>query len=309
MMNFSGEGEFLMINYKHLLAFVTVVRKKSFTIAAKELFMTQPAISWQIKNLEGEIDLQLIERKERGTKLTEAGKQFYVYAEKIIKAHEQLIEEMKQLKCMEKGKLIVGASTVPGEYILPAYMSSFKDAYPATDVMVTTTSSDDVVENLISEDIHIGVVGMKVDDSRIESRPFKKDKVIMIVKDGHPLLKLDKVCIKDVLAYPIVVREKGSASRRVLEDKMETKGLKLKNFAYFTELSGNRSAITAVKNSNSVAFVSSLVAGDSLALGCVKAVEVDDFDLSRNIYLIHNKLKTLSPLSETFLNFMLKQKD
>jgi DNA-binding transcriptional LysR family regulator len=90
---------------------------------------------------------------------------------------------------------------------------------------------------------------------------------------------------------------------------MESKGLKLKNFAYFTELSGNRSAITAVKNSNSVAFVSSLVAGDSLALGCVKAVEVDDFDLSRNIYLIHNKLKTLSPLSETFLNFMLKQKD
>ena len=131
-----------MINYKHLLAFVTVVRKKSFTVAAKELYMTQPAISWQIKNLENEIDLVLIERKERGTKLTEAGKQFYVYAEKIIKAHEQLIEEMKQLKCMEKGKLIVGASTVPGEYILPAYMSSFKEAFPATDVLVSTGSSE-----------------------------------------------------------------------------------------------------------------------------------------------------------------------
>ncbi len=298
-----------MINYKHLLAFVTVVRKKSFTMAAKELYMTQPAISWQIKNLENEIDLLLIERKERGTKLTEAGKQFYVYAEKIIKAHEQLIEEMKQLKCMEKGKLIVGASTVPGEYILPAYMSSFKNAYPATDVMVSTHSSECIVDNLISEDIHIGVVGIKIDDSRIESKPFKKDKVILIVRSGHPLLKIEKVTIKDVLPYPIIVREKGSGSRKTLEDKMESKGLRLKNFAYFTELSGNRSAITAVKNSDSVAFVSSLVAGDSIALGTIKAVEVEDFDLSRNIYLIHNKLKTLSPLSETFMKFMLKQKD
>ncbi len=298
-----------MINYKHLIAFVTVVRKKSFTVAAKELFMTQPAISWQIKNLENEIDLQLIERKERGTKLTEAGKQFYVYAEKIIKAHEQLIEEMKQLKCMEKGKLIVGASTVPGEYILPAYMSSFKDAYPSTDVVVSTHSSESIIDNLISEDIHIGVVGMKIIDSRIESKPFKKDKVIMIVKNGHPLLKLKTVSIKDVLPYPIIVREKGSGSRRTLEDKMESKGLRLKNFAYFTELSGNRSAITGVKNSNSVAFVSSLVAGDSIDLGYIRAIEIEDFDLSRNIYLIHNKLKTLSPLSETFINFMLKQKD
>ena len=298
-----------MINYKHLMAFVTVVRKKSFTVAAKELFMTQPAISWQIKNLENEIDLQLIERKERGTKLTEAGKQFYVYAEKIIKAHEQLIEEMKQLKCMEKGKLIVGASTVPGEYILPAYMSSFKDAYPSTDVSVLTSSSESIVDNLISEDIHLGVVGMKILDSRIESKPFKKDKVILIVKNGHPLLKLDKVGIRDVLPYSIIVREKGSGSRRTLEDQMETKGLRLKNFASFTELSGNRAAITGVKNSNSVAFVSSLVAGDSIALGSIKGLEVEDFDLSRNIYLIHNKLKTLSPLSETFMNFMLKQKD
>lgn len=298
-----------MINYKHLLAFVTVVRKKSFTVAAKELYMTQPAISWQIKNLENEIDLVLIERKERGTKLTEAGKQFYVYAEKIIKAHEQLIEEMKQLKCMEKGKLIVGASTVPGEYILPAYMSSFKEAFPATDVLVSTGSSEQIVEELISEDIHLGVVGMKIEDSRIESRPFKKDKVVVIVRKGHPLTKAKEVVLKDLTAYPIIVRERGSGSRKLLEEQLEKKNLRLKNFVYFVELSGSRSAITAVKNSNSIAFVSSLVAKDGLALGELETVEVADMDLGRDIYLIHNKLKTLSPLSETFLNFMLKQKD
>lgn len=197
-----------MINYKHLLAFVTVVRKKSFTVAAKELYMTQPAISWQIKNLENEIDLVLIERKERGTKLTEAGKQFYIYAEKIIKAHEQLLEEMKQLKCMEKGKLIVGASTVPGEYILPAYMSSFKDTYPTTEVEIVTGSSESIVEDLINEDIHIGVVGMKINDSRITSKAFKKDKVVLIVRKNHPLTLLEKVHAKDLLKYPLVVRER-----------------------------------------------------------------------------------------------------
>ena len=298
-----------MINYKHLMAFVTVVRKKSFTIAAKELYMTQPAISWQIKNLENEIDLILIERKERGTKLTEAGKQFYIYAEKIIKAHEQLIEEMKQLKCMEKGKLLVGASTVPGEYILPAYMSSFKEAYPATEVVVSTGSSEDIVEHLIAEDIQIGVVGMKMDDSRIDSKPFKKDKIVLIVQKDHPLTAMEKVSLKDLLEYPVIVRERGSGSRKMLEDALEKKNLRLKNFAYATELAGTRASITAVKNSRSLAFVSNLVARDSIALGDVVEIPVTDLELTRQIFLIWNKLKTLSPLSETFLNFMMKQKD
>lgn len=298
-----------MINYKHLMAFVTVVRKKSFTIAAKELYMTQPAISWQIKNLENEIDLILIERKERGTKLTEAGKQFYIYAEKIIKAHEQLIEEMKQLKCMEKGKLLVGASTVPGEYILPAYMSSFKEAYPATEVVVSTGSSEDIVEHLIAEDIQIGVVGMKMDDSRIDSKPFKKDKIVLIVQKDHPLIAMEKVSLKDLLVYPVIVRERGSGSRTMLEDALEKKNLRLKNFAYATELAGTRASITAVKNSRSLAFVSNLVARDSIALGDVVEIPVSDLELTRQIFLIWNKLKTLSPLSETFLNFMMKQKD
>lgn len=298
-----------MINYKHLLAFVTVIRKKSFTVAAKELYMTQPAISWQIKNLENEIDLVLIERKERGTKLTEAGKQFYVYAEKIIKAHEQLLEEMKQLKCMEKGRLIVGASTVPGEYILPAYMSSFKEAYPATDVLVTRGSSEEIVEDLLTEDIHIGVVGMKIEDSRIESRSFKKDQMVLIARKGHPLAEAGEVSAAELTGYPLVIRESGSGSRRLLVEQLEKKGIKLKDFAYLTELSGSRSAVTAVRNSNSIAFVSSLVAGDSLALGDLVQVKVKDLDLNREIYLIHNKLKTLSPLSETFLKFMLRQKD
>lgn len=298
-----------MINYKHLLAFVTVVRKKSFTLAAKELYMTQPAVSWQIKNLENEIDLILIERKERGTKLTDAGKQFYMYAEKIIKAHEQLIEEMKQLKCMEKGKLMVGASTVPGEYILPAYMSSFKENFPATEVSVVTGSSEEILESLMAEDIHLGVVGMKIEDSRIESRPFKKDKMVLIARNGHPLADGEKKSLKNLLDYPLIVRERGSGSRKILEEALEKKGMRLKNFQVLTELSGSRAAVTGVKHSNALAYVSSLVARDSIALEDVSEVVVPELAVNRQIFLIYNKLKTLSPLSETFLTFMLKQKD
>lgn len=298
-----------MINYKYLLAFVTVVRKKSFTVAARELYITQPAISWQIKNLEGEIDLVLIERKERGIKLTEAGRHFYVYAEKIVKANEQLLEEMKQLRCMEKGKLIIGASTVPGEYILPVYMGSFKDAYPATDVEIITGSSNIIVEDLINEDIHIGVVGMKINDSRITSVSFKNDTIILIVRKNHPLTRIPKVLLKDILKYPLVVREKGSGSRKLLEDQLENKGLMLKHFPYYNELSGSRSGVTAVRNSDCLAFVSSLVAEDSLKLGEVEKIKLEDFNMNRDIYLTYNNLKTLSPLSETFLKFMVNKKD
>lgn len=219
------------------------------------------------------------------------------------------MEEMKQLKCMEKGKLIVGASTVPGEYILPSYMSSFKDAYPTTEVEILTGSSEHIVEDLLNEDIHIGVVGMKVNDSRINSITFKKDEVILVVRKNHPLTSLSKVTPKDIIKYPLVIREKGSGSRKLLEDQLEKNGFRLKNFPYYNELSGSRSGITAIKNSDALAFASSLVAADSIKLGDVVKVKVDNLDMKRDIYLIHNNLKTLSPLSETFFNFMKNKKD
>lgn len=298
-----------MINYKYLLAFTTVIKKKSFTGAAKELYMTQPAISWQIKNLENEIGLILIERKERGTKLTEAGKRFYMYAEKIIKAQEQLIEEMKQLKCMGKGRLLIGASTVPGEYILPVYINRFKEEYPSADVFILTGSSESICEQLLHEDIHIGVIGAKLEDTRIEFKSFKKDKVILIANNDHPLTKLREVTLEDIVKYPIVIREHGSGVRKIVEDTLDKYNYKLRHFSYCIELSGSRSGITAVKNSNSIAWVSNIVARDSIALNEVKEILVKDVNLNREIYLIRHKIKILSPLSEAFFNFILKQMD
>ena len=295
-----------MVNYKHLLAFVTVVRKKSFTVAAKELFLTQPAISWQIKNLENEVDLVLIERKERGTKLTEAGKQFYLYAEKIIKAYEQLMEEMKQLKCMEKGRLLVGASTVPGEYILPKYMGLFKETYPSTDVIVSTGPSEIMGEKLLNGDIHMGVIGAKLEDSRIESKLFLQDEIVMVCRTGHPLADKKKVTLDNVIEYPLIVRERESGVRHTLEDSLSERGYRLRHFPYYTELSGSHSGITGVQNSDAVSFVSNIVAKENLANGTINVVDIADFKMPRNIYIIYNQLKTLSPLSETFLEFMMR---
>lgn len=296
-----------MINYKNLVAFVTVVRKKSFTVAAKELFLTQPAISWQIKNLEDEIELVLIERKERGTKLTEAGKQFFFYAEKVIKAQEQLVEEMKQFKCMEKGRLLAGASTVPGEYIIPQYISLFKETYPASDIGVVIGSSESIVEKLLNDEIHVGVVGIAAEDSRIESKLLLRDQIVLACRKGHPLTKKSGVKLKDLIEYPLILREQGSGSRKALEDTLEEKEIRNKDFTYYTELSGSYSGIVAIKNSDAITFISSIVAKEHLKSKEIEIIPIEDLQMDRNFYVIYQKSKTLSPLSETFLKFMLKR--
>lgn len=294
-----------MLDYKQLMAFVKVVENKSFTKAAKALYMTQPAVSWQIKSLEEDLKLQLLERRERYIQLTEAGKLFYLHARRLVSQYERMLEEMEQFKGLERGRLILGASTIPGEYLLPAFIGTFKRALPGVEIYLQISNTGAIVERLLDDELHLGVIGAKVKENKLEQLPFMEDELILIAHPNHPLALKEQVFLADLKGQPLVMREATSGTRLVLSQRLEEKGFSWDELEIVMELGSTRAVITAVEAGVGLSWVSRWSVKDALQLGNVVEIPVEDFVIQRPLYLAYNNRRTLSPLALAFKEFLL----
>lgn len=296
-----------MLDYRQMLAFVNVVEGKSFTHAAKALFMTQPAISWQIKSLEQELELQLLERKERNVVVTEAGRLFYIHAKRIVRQYEDAINEMEQFKGLEKGHLIIGASTIPGEYILPTMIGKFKNNYPGATIAMQIADTGAIVEMILANEIHLGITGAQVKEPKLTWHPFLQDELVLIVSPNHPLATKDTVSIKELKKQDFIAREKSSGTWMVVRNKLQEMGLASDELNIIMEIGSTRAVITAVEAGLGLSWVSRLAVKDALQLGLVKELQVEGLSIERDLYLTYNKKKTLSPLATEFKKHILNK--
>jgi len=294
-----------MLDYRQLLAFVNVVEGGSFTQAAKALFMTQPAISWQIKSLEQELELQLLERKERNIELTEAGRLFYAHARKIVRQYEEAINEMEQFKGLEKGHLKIGASTIPGEYILPTFIGNFKNCYPGATITMQIADTGAIIDMLLAGEIHLGIIGAKLKESKLVFQPFYRDEVVLIAGLGHPLAGKDSISLEELKGQNFVAREKTSGTWMVVEEKLHEVGLRSQDLNIIMEIGSTRAVITAVEAGLGLSWVSRLAVKDALQIGLVKELSVEGFSIERPLFLAHNKKKTLRPLVREFIQYII----
>ena len=298
-----------MLDYKQLLAFVNVVEGGSFTHAAKALFMTQPAISWQIKSLEQELELQLLERKERQVTLTEAGRLFYTHARRIVRQYEQAIDEMEQFKSLEKGRLLIGASTIPGEYILPALIGGFKSNFPGAHIAMQIADTGAIAEMLLNDEIHLGITGAKVKEPKLAWKPFMKDELVLIAAPGHPLAQNKLITLKELKEQEFIVREKTSGTWMVIRDQLKENGFSSDELQVLMEIGSTRAVITAVEAGLGLSWVSRLAVKEALQLGAVKELKVKDLTIKRDLFLAYNNKKTLSPLALAFSQYILGEEE
>lgn len=296
-----------MLDYRQLLAFVNVVEGGSFTHAAKALYMTQPAISWQIKSLEQELELQLLERKERNIVLTEAGRLFYAHARRIVRQYEEAINEMEQFKGLEKGHLKIGASTIPGEYILPAFIGSFKKKYPGATISMQIGDTGAIVELLLANEIHLAITGAKLKEPKLEWQPLFKDEVVLIVGKNHPLAEKSSISLDELKRQEFIAREKSSGTWMVVREELLAQGLASGDLKIIMEIGSTRAVITAVEAGLGLSWVSRLAVQDVLKLGSVKEIQVEGLKIERDLYLTYNKKKTLSPLAQEFTEHIINK--
>lgn len=290
-----------MYNYKHLLSFITVVEENSFTSAAGKLFITQPAISWQIKSLEKSIGVQLMERSDRDIQLTPAGELLYHKAKIIIDQYHQMKEEMDSHINSERNLIRLAASTIPGEYILPNIIKAFKDQHAPTRVKIHISDSKAVVHQIINGLASIGVLGSPPNHPDLEVSAFLSESLKLVCSSTF---KLDQATdLEKVLKEPLIMREEGSGTRTATLEHIKSTLPHYKFEPNHLVFGSTKACLSAIEAGLGIGWLSEYAIDDSLKLNRVHIVN-ETFNIQRQLYIITHKKRTLNETSKTFIDFL-----
>lgn len=208
----------------HLDTFSKAAELGSFTAAGRLLGITQAAVSQRVQAIERALDVSLFERKGGRVSLTDAGTQLYEYAQRILDLHREARETVTGAELPIEGELVLAASSIPGEHVLPAALSIFRSQHPGITVRASVDDSLAVLDRVESGRVQLGLVGQKADRIHLNYRPFATDELLLVVGRDDQWRRRRKVRIADVLRRSVVLREPGSGSRWCLEQTLMRAG-------------------------------------------------------------------------------------
>ncbi len=276
------------MNFKQLEAFLWVAELQSFTKAAKQLYMSQPAVSFQIKALEESLQVALFQRSDKKVLLTDAGRFLYPEAKQILKHYQKIKTGLDELKGLKTGHLVIGAGTIPGEYLLPLFIGGFKEKYPGIKVTLRIAGSGRVGQWVKEREVDLGITGAPVEGEGIECKHWLMDKLVLILPPSHPMATRKTISVKELVNIPFIVRERGSGTRQIIEQKLKEHGFYLEKLPVVMELGSTRAVITAVEAGLGASIVSQCAVRESLELGRVKEVQLAGVSLSRYLYQVRH---------------------
>ncbi|MEW6457716.1 MAG: selenium metabolism-associated LysR family transcriptional regulator [Bacillota bacterium] len=292
------------MNLSYLETFVMVAKHKSFSRAAKTLSLTQPAVSKHISLLEAHYGTKLVNRTSRRVELTDAGIVLYHFAGRIIATMERAKEEIVSFSEEVKGRLSIGASTIPGHYILPRILSDFKKEYPLVNVSLEVSNTGKVINRLQEEAIQVGVIGAPVDSPEINCTEFSSDEVVLIMPGDHPLVFRKELVTDDLVGEKVVVRENDSGTRRIVEEKLAAADIPLDSLQIVGEFGSTEAVLAAVEAGLGISFVSRWAAEKVALEGRIVMRTLQDLRFSRSLYLIYPRDRSLSRPTHAFLSFI-----
>jgi len=292
------------MNLEYLRTYTEVIRLGSFSEVAKKLSISQPAVSFQIQKLEQELGVRLIDRRQKKLVMTEAGKRLQVFAELFDKEHQTLVHDLEHLREEVTGNLVIAASTIPGDFILPSILSEFKRHHPAVDIQVAVTDSARVIEAVKSDEYDIGFCGVSPEDQDLEAVKISEDEIVLIVFPEHPFAGRTQVSYLEVSAEPLIFREPTSGTQHSVEASLFDAGFDLSQCKPTLVLGTTEAVVTAVEAKLGIAFVSNLAIKKSIALGLVNEVRIDGVTLKRDFFCVYRKQRLVSRLLEEFISFV-----
>jgi DNA-binding transcriptional LysR family regulator len=292
------------MDLRRLEVFAKVAELGSFSRAAEALFLTQPTISEHVRGLEVELGLSLLDRLGRGATPTPAGRVLLDYARRMLKLAEEARQAIDRFQGRMSGTLMVGGSTIPGEYVLPALIGQFKAKYPDILISLRVGSSRQVSEWVDEGRVEIGVVGARPALRTLNARALMTDELVVAVPAGHPFAGRKTVTLAEVRSEPMIVREPGSGSREALEHALHEAGTNLDAFRVAGEIGSTQAVKQAVRSGVGITIVSRRAVEDECRAGLVHCVKIRDLKVSRSFYLVTHRERTRSPLAEAFVAFV-----
>jgi len=292
------------VDLRQLEIFVKVAELGSFSRAAEALFLTQPTVSEHIRTLEDELGMRLLDRLGRGAAVTRGGALLLSYAQRMLALSREARQAMESFQGRMSGDLLIGASTIPGEYILPGVIGRFKEKFPDIAITLLIGDSQAVTDWVVEGRAEIGVVGARSTHRSVEYRELFPDDIVLIVGGAHPWQGRKQVTIEELRAEPLLLRERGSGTRAALESAIEAAGLDLGGFRVVGEMGSTQAIKQAVKAGVGVSLVSSRAIEEESRTGSVWRLRVKDLRVNRAFYLATNRERSRSPLAEAFRAFV-----
>ena len=287
---------------RRLQVFFFVARLLSFTKAAEELHMTQPAVTFQVRQLEEQFNTRLFDRTHNRISLTEAGQRVYECAERIFELYAEMDNKVRELTGDISGVLILGASTTIAEYMLPVLLGDFKKEYPDVTIRLKVANTDGIVSQVENNAIDLGVVEAPVNNKNLVVEECRTDELVLIVPPGHELAGEKTVPIKRITDYPFICREEGSGTREVMLECMAGAGVNPSDLNLGMELGSLEAIKGAVESGMGVSVLSSATIEKELKLGTLVAVKLEP-PMTRPFSFVHQKQKFKVRAMDELLNF------
>ena len=289
------------LNPVHLKTFLTVRKHRNYTRAASELFISQPAVSRRIRELERELGVRLFEQLGRALHLTGAGEALAAEAEGLLGSMERAAEAVRSHALEGKGRLRVGASVTPGCCLLPKVVGEFHRQHPESDLTYTVANSRAIERGIVANELDLGLIGKAPKNAALAARPVVMDEIICVAAPSHSLAGRKRVAPAALANEICVVREQGSATRGLAETWFAGAGCK---FRRFIELSSSEAIKALVASGVGLSLISVHAVEREIENGGLCRIPVSALNLKRPIYLVQHLDKHLSPAIRSFVSLL-----
>ena len=286
---------------RQLRTFKTVADLKSFSLAAVQLRLSQPSVSYQVKELEAALGLPLLDRLGKRVHLTEAGSVLYSYVRRTLDVLDEAGLALEEMRGIKRGNLRVGASTTVGIYLLPAALGAFKKLHPGLVISLEIGTRARVQEQVLNNELDLAVVGPALKDPDLAILPFVSDELVVVAPAGHKLAGRKGLALKDLVDQPFVMREPASGSRWSLEKAARKAGAKL-NVAM--ELGSNGAIKHAVESGLGLAVLSRYACALELSSRRLVELDVRGFPIRRDWNIVHLRRRRLPASVMAFIEFL-----
>ena len=290
------------MNLNQLRIFFESAKQLSYTKAAKRLYISQPAVSSQIKTLEDILKQKLFGKSGKKMHLTESGKVLFSYASKIFELEAEAEKSLNDIKEIQKGTLHIGTTKTYARYLMPRYMSTFHAMYPGISIHLSEGSSMEMIQSLSHMKIEIAIVASTNYPKSLHSVALGHEEILLVVRPDHELARQESVTVEELSKIPLIMREEGSGARRAVMDMFKKANCiptilhEASNFGLIIELT---------EIGEGASFVVKSAVEKELTQGLLKEIKIVDTSLTMGINIVYLNEKTLSKIGHAFVNMLL----
>ncbi len=295
------------MDIRQIRLFCRIVDRKSFSLAADEMHITQPAASQQVRSLERELKTILLDRSRRTVVPTDAGAVLYRYGREILDLDDRARTEILDLSELVAGRIIVGASTGPGEHVLPGMLTQFKGDFPGVAIALHVDDTHAVIERVLSREFEIGAVGAVTPRPELVAEPLARDEIVLVCAPSHAWATRNEVTLDELVREPQLLQQQGAGVRMVVEDHLQRAGIRPEKLNVIMEMGLMESAKQAAIAGGGVTFLSRWAIGPELEHDALVVVPIEGFRVLRDFFTVRSRTRVLSRAAEALLAFFREQ--